>query len=271
MYPKCLCSCLGVYSHTAHRDWESDSDTIYGGADPKVCRDIAYQLVYGETGRNLNVILGGGRSKFRPTGSTDEEGSPGSRIDGLNLTDLWLQQKTSNNQTAEYVWNRNGLLSLSNNTDYLLGLFEGDHCQYNLDTNPVTEPTLAEMTQAAIEVLSKGDEGYFLFVEGGRIDHAHHETLAKKALDETVEFSKAIQRAVDITSRSDTLIVVTSDHAHTLSVSGYPDRGNDILGVAGPASDSLPYATLNYANGPGYTVLEAGSRHNLSEDNMCKY
>lgn len=52
-----------------------------------------------------------------------------------------------------------------------------------------------------------------------------------KALDETVQFSNAVKRAVELTSREDTLIVVTSDHAHTMSISGYPDRGNPIGGL----------------------------------------
>jgi alkaline phosphatase len=64
---------------------------------------------------------------------------------------------------------------------------------------------------------------------GGRIDHAHHDTKAHLALDETVEFAKAVQTAADLTDEEDTLIVVTADHAHTMSLSGYPARGNDIL------------------------------------------
>ncbi|CAG2067383.1 unnamed protein product [Timema podura] len=64
---------------------------------------------------------------------------------------------------------------------------------------------------------------------GGRIDHAHHGTSAKKALDETVQFHEAVRVAAELTEEKDTLIVVTSDHAHVMSYSGYPTRGNDIL------------------------------------------
>jgi alkaline phosphatase len=49
------------------------------------------------------------------------------------------------------------------------------------------------------------------------------------ALDETVEFAKAVETAANLTDEEDTLIVVTADHAHTMSISGYPARGNDIL------------------------------------------
>lgn len=66
---------------------------------------------------------------------------------------------------------------------------------------------------------------------GGLIDLGHHDNKARKALDETVQFSEAIQAAVDITNQKDTLIIVTADHSHTMMMSGYPKRGNDILGV----------------------------------------
>lgn len=72
---------------------------------------------------------------------------------------------------------------------------------------------------------------------GGRIDHAHHGSQAFKALDETVQFSNTIKRAVELTQRDDTLIIVTADHAHTMSISGYPDRGNPINGLNNVLSD----------------------------------
>lgn len=78
---------------------------------------------------------------------------------------------------------------------------------------------------------------HHLFFSGGRIDHGHHAAQAIKALDETVEFSNAIKLAVEMTNREDTLIVVTSDHAHTMSMSGYPDRGNPIAGLNTYLSD----------------------------------
>lgn len=58
-----------------------------------------------------------------------------------------------------------------------------------------------------------------------------------KALDETIQFSNAIKLAVEMTNRDDTLIVVTSDHSHTMSMSGYPDRGNPIEGLNSYLSD----------------------------------
>lgn len=128
------------------------------------------------------------------------------------------------------------------------------------------------MTETAIKILQKEPKGFFLFVEGGQIDFGHHANLAHKALDETVEFAKAIEAASKLTNEEDTLIVVTADHAHTMSMSGYPARGTDILGLYGRGEDGLPYATLSYANGPGYkNESTLGLRYNLSSDNTGTY
>ncbi len=67
-------------------------------------------------------------------------------------------------------------------------------------------------------------------VSGGRIDHAHHHGKAIKALQETVMFDKAIEKAVELTSE-DTLIIVTADHSHTMTMGGYPRRGTPIGGM----------------------------------------
>ena len=65
---------------------------------------------------------------------------------------------------------------------------------------------------------------------GGRIDHAHHETRAHRAIDETLEFEKAVQEAMTLTDPDDTLIVITADHAHVMSLGGYPARGENLFG-----------------------------------------
>lgn len=253
----------GIYAHVANRDWEDDTEQ-----ENPACQDIAFQAIHGLTGSNLNVLMGGGRARFLPKNITDEEGETGRRGDGRNLIEEWLNLKGTN---GAYVWDRKGLLSLDEDVDYVLGLFEGDHLQYNLEANLTSEPTLMELVEASLKVLNKGENGYFLFVEGGRIDHAHHDTKAKKAFDETAEFSKAVQRAVELTSQEDTLIVVTSDHAHTMSISGYPDRGSDIFGTIGDGDDGLPYSTISYANGPGYAIGKDGRRKNMSEEDTRKF
>ncbi|KAL1404010.1 hypothetical protein pipiens_005484 [Culex pipiens pipiens] len=248
----------GVYAHTANRDWENDYMIAEEGCDPNELDDIAEQLVHGETGKRLKVIMGGGRREFLDTNIMDEEyNSRGYRRDGKNLIQDWLDLAGSS-ENRTYVWKKSDLMAVDpKKTDRLLGLFEPGHCAYNLDRfrdNMMEEPTLAEMVDKATDVLSQNEKGFFLFVEGGRIDHGHHDTWARLALDETVEFAKAIELARKKFSEEDTLIVVTSDHSHSVSYSGYASRGNDIFGTGGTGSDGIPYMTISYANGPGFAT-----------------
>jgi alkaline phosphatase len=106
-------------------------------------------------------------------------------------------------------------------TDKLLGLFTQSHMEYKLFADPKTQPTLTEMTAKALEILRKNGNGFVLLVEGGRIDTAHHETTARLALDEAVEFQNAVEYVKKNTNEEDTLIVVTADHSTALTVAGF--------------------------------------------------
>lgn len=110
----------------------------------------------------------------------------------------------------------------ADDTDKVLGIFAHSHMQYRLLAQNLNEPTILEMTRKALEILNKNDEGFVLIVEGGRIDHAHHETRAQLALHETSEFDKAIEHVKNNTEEGETLIVVTADHSHVFTVGGYP-------------------------------------------------
>lgn len=241
----------GAYAHTSHRDYESDTDIKKMGNNPAQCIDIGRQLVENEVSQNFNVIMGGGARKLLPNGTVDDAGYVGERSDGRNIIDEWVHGKRG---PTKYVFNVQQLKELNTSTtDNLIGIFSNDHLHYNLD-NDGSQPTLQEMTDAAIRILQKEANGFFLFVEGGRIDHAHHETKAKKALDETVQFSEAVQRAYELTDPSDTLIVVSADHGHTMTINGYPKIGNSITGIGTDVSDvdHMKYMTLSYANGPAF-------------------
>ena len=70
-----------------------------------------------------------------------------------------------------------------------------------------------------------------LFHLGGRIDHAHHDNNAYRALNDTVAMSDAVKKAVGMTSDQDTLILVTADHSHVFTMAGYPYLDDNILGT----------------------------------------
>lgn len=217
----------GIYSHIADRNWEADTDVIKANCDPNKSFDIARQLIESEVGQKLKVIFGGGRREFRNGTHKDEDGQNGYRVDGRDLIKQWLDDRKNEGASAEYVWNKQMLQKVKlNQTDNLLGLFGFSHMLYNLEVlnQSLTEskPDLLEMTEIAIKMLEKEQKGYFLFVEGALIDLAHHDNWARKSMDETAEFSRAIQMVVDRINSSDTLVVVTADHGHTMSYNGYP-------------------------------------------------
>lgn len=243
------------YAHNAHRSRE---------------REIAAQLVprtatYNRAlGNGLEVILGGGRTYFLPRSDEggapvlDEEGIPGGRTDGR---DLRAEMRAAG---YTYVWNADQLAALDlAATKRLLGLFNPSHMTFEMfrAQDMGGEPSLPEMTTAAIKVLRKNQRGYFLMVEGGRIDHAHHGNRPDAALTEMLVFDRAIKTALDMVDLRDTLIVVTADHSHVFMIAGYAKRGTSIFGTAGTDATGAPYTTLGYLNGPGYSgpVLPAPS------------
>lgn len=255
-----------TYAHSPDRNWENDAD-LPQAAKAAGCADIAQQLLStARYGRGPLVVLGGGRAQFTTVAEEDPEYADkvGLRLDGRNLVAEWQQAHPQ----GAYVWNA-GQLKAAADAPALLGLFEPDHMQYEHDRpqDKAGEPSLAELTRAAIANLSRHGEGYVLMVEGARIDHANHSGNAARALGDTIALSDAVQAAAQATSAEDTLIIVTADHSHTLNFVGYPARGNAILGKvkdkggedgAGEldlARDAtgLPYTTLSYANGPGHT------------------
>lgn len=247
-----------TYAHTGNRDWEGDSDKPAGATVP----DIAAQLVDFDSNGGIDVALGGGRTRFIPNTMTDPEyGVAGKRKDNRDLTAEWV----SKHDNAKYVWNKQQFDAIDPNAvDHLLGLFEPSHVHYEADRvahDKAGEPSLTEMALKAVEILKKNPNGYFLMVEGGRIDHAHHSGNAYRALSDTQQLSEAVKAVMEKTNLEDTLIIVTADHSHTFTIGGYPQRGNPILGLTQgvgatqPDLDmlGLPYTTLSYANGTGYT------------------
>ncbi|MCC2606370.1 alkaline phosphatase [Planctobacterium marinum] len=264
-----------TYAKSADRNWEDISDMPASAAGN--CADIAEQLVNFENHLEnrypgidvdgIEVALGGGRRHFLPNdeafNSPDAASSiEGDRTDGRDLTAEWQAQY----ENGVYVYDQTGFESIdANSVERIFGLFNESHMQYEADRgNDIAgEPSIAEMTSKAIDVLDNNDKGFFLMVESGRIDHGHHAGSAYGALTDAIAFADAVQAAMDATDPDETLILVTADHSHVFTIAGYPKRGNPILGhvvAVGAdepslAADGLPYTTVGYTNGLGYRDL----------------
>lgn len=236
-----------TYSHICHRD---------------AAYDIAAQAVPGGAGFNqalgdgVDVLMGGGANHWTPYDSASNEGG---RNDNRDLTAEMRAQGYS------YVTTQSELAQVTSGK--VLGLFSSkSHLDYELDrvakgaTN--TQPSLSEMTAKAIDLLSQNSQGYFLMVEGGRIDHALHATNAKRSLTDAVALDEAVKTALGKVDLSNTLIVVTADHDHTMTINGYSAKGNPVLDLVknGDGStqndvDGKPFTTLVFGNGPNRTAV----------------
>jgi len=149
-------------------------------------KEIARQLVVGTT---IDVAFGGGMKHF------SEELFEKAKANGFTI-----------------VTTREELLNLDPSAvKRVLGIFARSHLSYYVDGED--RPSLAEMTGKAIEILSKNEEGFFLMVEGGRIDHAAHGNDVVAMIYDTIEFDEAVKVALEFAKKDgDTLVVVTADH-----------------------------------------------------------
>jgi len=262
-----------AYAHVAHRNHESDVDLPKETAQAG-CKDIARQLVEEFPGKALNVAFGGGRKYFLP------KESGGRRTDGVNLLEKWAKVQSESgvaNEKFKYISTVKELNELDfANLDHVLGLFADDHLSHHdLREKTPEQPSLTEMTEAAIKILSKNKNGFLLFVEAGLVDLANHANNAKQALDDAGELDRAVEKTTTMLNKNETLIVVTADHSHGLTITGYPDRGNDILGVTGyvERSTNKSFTTLMYASGPGHQKVrfDAVKFTNLTHDNFKQH
>ena len=263
-----------TYAKSADRNWEDISDMP--ASESANCEDIASQLINFEKNLEarfsgvdvdgIEVVMGGGRRHFLPKDAAFNSADAmsaveGDRTDARNLVTEWQTTYPNGN----YVMDQTGFDAISDDATKVFGLFNESHMQYEADRgNDIAgEPSLSQMTEKAINVLDNNDKGFFLTVESGRIDHAHHAGNAYNALNDTIELANAVKVAMENTNPEETLIVVTADHSHVFTIAGYPKRGNPILGkVVGVgqtepslAADDMPYTTVGYTNGGGFRDL----------------
>ena len=251
-----------TYAHSPERSWEGDYDR-HPNAYWYGCDSIAKQLVKTAFPAGLDLALGGGRSKLESYYDTFNQQFP----NGSLLT----------NKQALSDWNQALLASRFSHqkeakTVPVLGVFSSGHMDFEMDRR-TDQPSLKQMTEQAINYFQARTGRYVLVIESARIDHAHHNGNAARALAETAMLSSSVQVADDMTDDEDTLIIVTADHSHTFLMAGYPKRGNPILGVSKNqkdevvlANDGMPYTSLGYANGKEYGRKKSAEEFLHSED-----
>ncbi len=156
---------------------------------------IADQLVKS----GVNILFGGGKDFFVP------ESEKGKRKDGKNLLIEAKGNRYAVAETAEEMKSAQG--------DKILGIFNQGFMNFEIDRKGSTEPSLAEMTAKALGVLGKKEQGFFLMVEGGRIDHAAHYYDIGSVISDTLAFDEAVKVAYDFQKANpDTLLIITADH-----------------------------------------------------------
>ncbi|MGG0170260.1 alkaline phosphatase [Paenibacillus dokdonensis] len=175
---------------------------------------IAEQMVYS----GVDVLLGGGSDYLVP-GKGEVN-----RKDGEDLT------KVLKSSGYEYVTNKKDLLNTQ--TDKVWGLFNKEALDADFDLNPQQQPSLKEMTQVAIDKLSKNDKGFFLMVEASQIDWFGHDNDPVGVISETLAFDKAFKAAIDFAQKDgNTAVLSVSDHATGgLNMTNY-DTAKDLVSI----------------------------------------
>lgn len=267
----------GAYAHIPERNWEGYDSQGFGAKEAKEgCFDIAHQLVLRSP--PIDLVFGGGRRFFYPNTTHDIENSTlfNSRTDNRSLIDEYWR--------GRFIWNRTEMnkIPLGSSTP-ILGLFERDHMQYEPDrvAKGNDEPGLLEMSTFAIKHFLESNKNFFLLIEGGKIDHGHHETRARYALDEFVEFDNTIGKVKQLLKErgilDDTLLVTTADHSHVFTFGAYSSRGSNILGFSTLERftvsdiDKLPINIIAYGNGPNYHAPRNATYLQSLDMNSTKY
>ncbi|APC06615.1 alkaline phosphatase [Polynucleobacter asymbioticus] len=208
------------------------------------------------------VILGGGSAYFYPQSTKFSK-----RKDDKNLLESFKSQG------YQIAFTKQGLISESDNKDTkkLFGVFHPDNMDGSLDRlylkkNTVEEypnqPDLTEMTQSALNVLSRNPNGFFLMVEAALIDKFNHPLDWERAAFDTIMLSNAVQIAKEFAkTHPDTLIIVTPDHTHSGSISGvvHDDK-------PGPLREKVGiYADAGFPNYPKADIQGYPNRIDVSK------
>jgi alkaline phosphatase len=173
--------------------------------------EIAEQQVY----LNIDVVMGGGKKYLAPMGKG------GVRIDGEDLTEILKTRGYDIVETKDAMQN--------STSRKLWGVFADNDMAYEFDRKILCprQPALSEMTKKAIEVLSKKPKGFFLFVEGSKIDWAAHSNDPAGVISDVLAFDNAVKVALDFAlSKGRTMVLAFSDHGTGgMSIGNKPANG----------------------------------------------
>ena len=233
-----------TFAHACNRD------NLYNMASAIVPGSLDYNAALRD---GVDVLMGGGRNLFTPHHPAS---NPKGRADGRNL----LAEFAARGYTVAANVAQMQAAPVGRK---LIGIYsDSSHLDYEVERR-ASQPALSHMALKALDLLQANPKGFFLMVEGGKIDHALHDTNAKRAMVETIAFDDAIKAVVARMQVLDpglknTLIVVTADHDHTLVMNGYAKRGNPILDIVRNYGDGKPardadgktFTTLAFGNGP---------------------
>ncbi|MFS0690046.1 alkaline phosphatase [Sporosarcina sp. 179-K 8C2 HS] len=193
-------------------------------------QDIAEQQVY----QGIDVVLGGGKEALLPGTSKN------ARVDGEDLTEV-LDAKG-----YDLVETRDDLLK--SNSDKIWGSFAPSALAYDFDRQATSnqEPTLAEMTKKAIDTLSKDEDGFFLFVEGSKVDWAAHANDPVGIISDVLAFDDAVNEALEFAKKDgNTMVIAVSDHANSgITMGNVNTNGNYSTIPVSAYVDPLKKATM---------------------------
>lgn len=184
-------------AHAAERD---DQDFI-----------AEQQIGKGKLGRVVDLMIGGGRCHFVPKDSSDDA----CRKDDRNL----VEEAQEDGWT--YFDDLEGFKKLNNGDDAqlpLLGLLAPEDLPYEIDRDDSKYPSLEDATKTALQALAKAskdsEQGFFVMIEGSRIDHAGHANDAAAQVHEVLAYDAAFKAAIEFAKESDTetIVISTSDH-----------------------------------------------------------
>ncbi len=187
---------------------------------------IAKQMVY----NHINVVFGGGTKYLDPLKRDDKE----------NLVTVLK------NRNYNYVTKMADFKKLQSSDSLVWGLFADDFLPYDIDSNKDSIPSLSEMTDKALQILTKNPDGFFLMVEGSKVDWAAHNNDPVGIVSEFIAFDKAVETALNFAKKDgNTAIVICPDHGNSGMSIGGPRtaRGYDTLSIG---SITTPLTNCKY-------------------------